>query len=165
VAAEYIAPAERLTLLYEPRMPSGEATSDPSWRRTRDGWERRHERDAFGARVQVAMARYYLGDWRRPDVARFLVMSERGAQAHLSGKAFRAYTEPVLAALRRLGISVRRGDWTVPGSDRARELVRAQADVLARAESVLRGDHWTPAGLAEIRADMRLLSFAVGADQ
>lgn len=155
------------TLLYEPVLPfrTGDADAPGGWRpgwARRDGlWVRRYRDDEMGAVVQHTVARYYLTNIGRADLAEELGYSERQIQGFVSGTAWTGYTAPVLAALQRLGISRTRGNWNSSGhSNRAGEMVRAQADVLRRCQLVVDGAHVTPTFLEELRSDLRLLAFA-----
>jgi hypothetical protein len=131
----------------------------PGWSASESGWTRRFQDDEIGAQIQIAVVRYYLTNYTRVDVARDLCISERQAQAYVNGRAWSAYTRPVLAALRRLGISEQRGSWRSTGvGPRPREVVRAQADVLRRCRDLLGGAHYTPLAIDELQADLRLLS-------
>lgn len=161
MAAESIDYAPSPALLYEPEQPASlKGNGVIGWRRAGQGWVRLPGDDAFGARVQLAVARYYLADYRRADVARDLWMSERQAQTYLSGRAGGCYARPVLAALARLGITQHRGDWRAQaGRGRAAEIIRAQASVLDRCRALLGGEDFGPAALDELQADLRLLAF------
>jgi hypothetical protein len=160
IAAERIAPAAP-PLLAEPHRPRDGELRREGWRRMpyydrgapckRRRLERRHEDDAFGARVQWAIVRYYLEGMRRSELARELGMSDRTTQALLSGCAWGAYGAPILATLARLGIGRNRGEWCSPDG-RAAEIIRAQRAVMRRA--LERPDD------PLVLADMRLLSAA-----
>jgi hypothetical protein len=150
-----------LPLLAEPQRPREGELRREGWRRmayydraahcTRRSQERRHEDDAFGARVQWAIVRYYLEGMRRSELARELGMSERTTQELVTGRAWGAYGAPILSTLARLGIGRKRGDWRSPDG-RAAEIIRAQRAVMRRA--LERPDD------PLVLADMRLLSAA-----
>jgi hypothetical protein len=150
-----------LPLLGEPRRPRSDRRASFGWRRVvyydraahcrRRRLERCHQDDAFGARVQRAIVRYYLGGIRRSELAAWLGTTPDNCQKYVSGKAWGAYGLPVLASLRRLGIGLKRGDWYSPNG-RAAEVIGAQRAVMRRA--LERPDD------PLVLADMRLLSAA-----
>jgi hypothetical protein len=161
VTADAFSLPAALPLLAEPRRPRPDRRASFGWRRMpyydrpahckRRRLERHHEDDAFGARVQWAIVRYYLEGMRRSELARELGMSERSTQELVTGRAWGAYGAPILASLARLGIGRNRGEWCSP-SGRAAEIIRAQRAVMRRA--LERPDD------PLVLADMRLLSAA-----
>lgn len=162
MVAELIQQETTSPLLYEPSWPGDlDVRWAFGWRRRHGVWKRNHAYDAMGARFQMAVARYYLAGLTRAAMADELGFSERQCQSALSGLTWTCYVTPVLAALDRLGISRSRGDWRSAGSPpRAREVIRAQADVLRRCRFLMDGGHVTPMFLSELRSDIRLLAIA-----
>lgn len=151
-------------LLYEPDFPLTERFS-PGWCWQRERRVRRHADDEFGARVQIAIARYALTQYTRDEMARDLTVSVKTAQDYLTGRSQTVYAAPVIRALERLGVPVTKGRWwaSEAGKEPRRplQIIRAQADVLRRVRSLIGGGHWTPAGIDEIQADLILLSLVV----
>ena len=116
MVAEQRVEAQAIGLLYEPDLPYGRRVQ-PGWRRNDLGnLVRDHRDDAFGAAVQIALARYLIGGQPRAEVAAGLGMAERRFHDHLRGHTWPTYTQPVLRALRRLGAPSRR--WRADGCQR-----------------------------------------------
>lgn len=117
-----------LPLLFEPDRPNELSTRNS----VQNGGIRSEFALDFGARVQHAIAMYIVGGMPRPGVARFLGMSERQTQAVVLGRAWPAYSQPVLRALARMGISLSRGRWYGPRA-RHHEIIAASHSVMRRA--------------------------------
>lgn len=109
---------------------------------------RDHSADDWGATVQWMIVRYVLRGESRADLAAEHAMTPDTCQKYLTGVTFKSYTQPVLRALKRLGIGTRHGT----RHERLAEIVRAQAAVMQR--FVL-----SPTDRA-VLTDMRLLSAA-----
>lgn len=134
MVAELRTEAAPLPLLFEPDRPADLSTR----KSVQNGGIRSQFALDFGARVQHAIALYIVAGVSRPDVARFLGMSERQTQAVVLGRAWPAYSKPVLRALDRMGISLSRGRWYGPRA-RHHEIVAASQSVMRRAIDALEG--------------------------
>jgi hypothetical protein len=161
-------PADGADLLYEPEIRKDRRNMF-GWRRLKRGGGvvRVHEDDAFGAKVQHAIARYALTRYSRKEMAQDLNISERVAQDYLTGRGMVEYTLPVIRALDRLGIPVTHGVWTANAGGkepyRPEMIVNAQRALLARALDYIDNPaSLTPEALEELRSDIRLLSMASG---
>jgi hypothetical protein len=152
-------------LLYEPDRPRPGGRAEHGWSHTRRianriehvDLHRDPRDDYFGAQLQHAIVRYVLGKASRAALAAELGMSERQVQAYLTGRAWEPYTQPVIRALRRLGISIGRGDWK-RGGRRPKEVVEASRGVMRRAISALEGPSLGPEERDQLLADLWLLT-------
>lgn len=167
MAVEYATLPAR-PLLYPPDRPSpgqrGRGWVRPQlkrWGDRRGDLTRQHEDDAWGAEVQWAIARYLLTSVKRRELAAELTVGETQLQYYLRGLAWGLYGRPVLRALKRLGISRGRGNWTNSASPlRAVEIARASQGLMAEAAAALDGAVLASRERDRLLADLRLLSAA-----
>lgn len=159
MAAEYRDRPAAFPLMAEPEpRPEGfRLQRSHGWRMTERGEAREHADDAFGAVVQHAIVRYLLTDATRAEVAVDLGVTERTAQAYLSGAIWGAYGRPILDRLAELGIGAGRGRWR-DAADRPREIVAACLPLLARAADALEGRPLDVDERDRLIADLRLLA-------
>jgi hypothetical protein len=169
--------APALPLLIEPteKPPVGTTPrgGGPGWRRVRVtrqfrgmdyigyDFERNHDHDQYGAQVQHMIALYCLGGVQRQSLAKRFGVSERQVQAYLNGTAWRVYAQPVLDALRRMGIGQGRGSWHAVGETgtfRTMEILAAAAKAVGEATDLLEAVQ--PEAANDLRTRLRLLAFA-----
>lgn len=122
-------------LLFEPGRPVGGPWSRQTrlpgwWMRGGQPTERRYHDDPWGAVAQEILIRYVLCGVQRGQLAQEYAMSERAIQEYVSGIAWRAYTEPVLRVLRRMGIGLQRRNRRAREREIARAVCTMAADVL-----------------------------------
>lgn len=132
----------RWPVLLEPTKPRSGERAYHGWRRGLiysraehmpvPSYMRDHSDDPMGGEIQWMIVRYVLGGESRATLAREFHVTDTTLQSYLSGKAWRAYTRPIIAALSRLGIGMGRGNRSHAGG-RLGEIVRAQALVMQRA--------------------------------
>lgn len=141
VAAQRLA-APTVTLLFEPSRPpeSAHPQTVQGWRKgwITDGsglrfwgWVRDRGDDAWGAAVQEIIVRYAIGGEDRGVLASEYPISERQIQAYLSSKAWRSYSQPVMDAITRLGLTMTRKNRQRRHAQIARAMVERAALICA----------------------------------
>lgn len=150
-----------LELLFQPDELTEEQRAVIGWRRKRadQKMERRHSDDLHGARIQYAIACYALCGPSRREIASFLGVTENTLAYYLRGEYWGIYGQPVLRALRRLGVPSGKGRRS-HRADRLRDIQAASQRVMGRALDALEGP---PLGIEadardELISDLRLLS-------